>query len=175
MSKKKSISTQSISSEGWEGIPPHLRSNRIFFIYTEAVTVLIERWGRGTQKILNLCVKAGHPEPDFFEQSNSFVVRFLPSGYIAPHRISHNLTDRQREILQAVSSGIRQGVTLADVRLKLSAPPADRTLRDDFQHLKRLGLVDLMGRGRGARWVLVNKAEFRKLFGGLIKNFKVFG
>jgi ATP-dependent DNA helicase RecG len=120
---------------------------------------LIERWGRGTQKILSLCVKAGHPEPDFFEQSNSFVIRFLPSGYIAPHRISHDLTNRQREILQAVSLGLKQGVTLTDVRLKLSFPPADRTLRDDFQHLKRLGLVDLTGHGRGARWVLANKAE----------------
>jgi ATP-dependent DNA helicase RecG len=117
---------------------------------------LTERWGRGTQKILNLCVKAGHPEPDFFEQSNSFAVRFLPSGYIAPHRISHDLTDRQREILQTLSASRGQGITLADIKLKLSAPPADRTLRDDFRHLKRLGLVDLRGKGRGSKWILVH-------------------
>jgi ATP-dependent DNA helicase RecG len=120
---------------------------------------LIERWGRGTQKIISLCVKAGHPEPDFFEQANSFVVRFLPSGYVAPHRVSLNLTERQREILQAVSLGLKEGVTIADVKLKLSAPLPDRTLQFNFQHLKRLGLVDLKGSGRGSRWVLVNKAE----------------
>ena len=28
---------------------------------------MIERWGRGTQKIVELCVKAGHPEPEFGE------------------------------------------------------------------------------------------------------------
>ncbi len=121
---------------------------------------LIERWGRGTQKILSLCVKAGHPEPDFFEQSNSFAIRFMPTGYIAPHCISHNLTDRQRQILQTLSFSYGRGITFSDVKSKIANRPADRTLRDDFQHLKRLGLVSSMGRGRGAKWVLVqNKAE----------------
>ena len=45
---------------------------------------VIERWGRGTQKIVELCVKAGHPEPEFGEQAGAVWVRFLPSGYIAP-------------------------------------------------------------------------------------------
>ena len=27
---------------------------------------LIEKWGRGTQKIVQLCVAAGHPEPEFW-------------------------------------------------------------------------------------------------------------
>jgi ATP-dependent DNA helicase RecG len=124
---------------------------------------LIEKWGRGTQKIVSFCVKAGHPEPDFFEQSNSFVVRFLPSGYIAPHRISHNLTDRQRQVLQTLSFSRSEGITFSDIKLKILNPPANRTLRDDFQHLKKLGLIDVQGHGRGAKWVLVqantNKAE----------------
>lgn len=124
---------------------------------------LIEKWGRGTQKIVSFCVKAGHPEPDFFEQSNSFVVRFLPSGYIAPHRISHNLTDRQRQILQTLSFSPGTGTTFTDIKFKIPNPPADRTLRDDFQHLKRLGLIDVNGHGRGAKWALTtangNKAE----------------
>ncbi|MGH3087013.1 MAG: ATP-binding protein, partial [Rubrobacteraceae bacterium] len=59
---------------------------------------LVERWGRGTQKIVELCVKAGHPEPEFVEQAGALGVRFLPSGYIAPHRIALDLTVRQREV-----------------------------------------------------------------------------
>lgn len=120
---------------------------------------LIERWGRGTQKIVSLCVKAGHPEPEFFEQSNSFVVRFLPSDYVAPHRISHDLTDRQRQLLQHLSVDEDRGFTFAEIKLKLSNPPADRTLRDDFQHLKRLGLIDVSGHGRGAKWHLMENAD----------------
>lgn len=124
---------------------------------------LIERWGRGTQKMVALCVKAGHPEPEFFEQSNSFVVRFLPSDYIAPHRISHDLTDRQRHLLLCLSVEEKKGSTFAEIKSQLNNPPADRTLRDDFQHLKRLGLIGVTGHGRGAKWQLIeavdNKAE----------------
>lgn len=49
---------------------------------------LIERWSRGTQKIVELCVRAGHPEPEFEERASEFVVRFIPSGYVPPHRVS---------------------------------------------------------------------------------------
>ena len=45
---------------------------------------LIEQWGRGTQKIVDWCVAAGQPEPEFEEQAGAVVVRFLPSGYNPP-------------------------------------------------------------------------------------------
>jgi ATP-dependent DNA helicase RecG len=48
---------------------------------------LIERWGRGTQKIVELCVQAGHPEPEFEERTGEVVVRFIRSGYIG---VAHN-------------------------------------------------------------------------------------
>ncbi|MFZ5625128.1 MAG: ATP-binding protein [Gemmatimonadota bacterium] len=114
---------------------------------------LIEQWGRGTQEIVALCVRAGHPEPEFGEQAGSVWVRFLPSGYIAPHRVAHDLTERQREILQVLAH--RGSLTFADVREHLSDPPSDRSIRNDLMHLRQLGLARLDGRGRGARWSLV--------------------
>ncbi len=39
---------------------------------------LIEQWGRGTQTIVELCLKAGHPEPEFGEQAGSVFVRLWP-------------------------------------------------------------------------------------------------
>ena len=39
---------------------------------------LVERWGRGTQKIVELCLRAGHPEPEFLEVAGAVGVRFLP-------------------------------------------------------------------------------------------------
>lgn len=116
---------------------------------------LIEKWGRGTQKIVRLCVEAGHPEPEFLEQAGSFVIRFLPNGYIAPHRIAHSLSDRQRIILQSLSHAFNKGLTFNEIKSMIPNPPADRTLRDDFQHLKRLRLVQVSGKGRGAKWNLI--------------------
>ncbi len=63
---------------------------------------LIERWGRGTQKIVAMCVAAGHPAPQFQERAGSVVVRFLVKGYVPPLRIGHDLSERQRRVLHAL-------------------------------------------------------------------------
>ena len=118
---------------------------------------IIERWGRGTQKIVELCVKAGHPEPEFGEQAGSVWVRFLPSGYIAPHRVAHDLTERQREILHILSR--KPSMPLREIRPQMDNPPSDRRLREELLHLKKLGLVSTAGHGRGARWSLVRGSD----------------
>jgi ATP-dependent DNA helicase RecG len=117
----------------------------------------VERWGRGTQKIVELCVQAGHPEPEFVEQAGAVGVRFLPSGYIAPHRVAHDLTIRQREILQALAS--KHEVNFGDLRAMVAPEVAVRTFRDDLLHLKRLGMIGLRGRGRGASWFLIGAVD----------------
>jgi ATP-dependent DNA helicase RecG len=118
---------------------------------------MIERWGRGTQKIVELCVKAGHPEPEFGEQAGSVWVRFLPRGYIAPHRVAHDLTDRQREILQVLAGSSH--LAFRDIRQSIDNPPPERTLREDLIHLKKLGLIEFEGYGRGAVWRLKKENE----------------
>jgi ATP-dependent DNA helicase RecG len=117
---------------------------------------LIERWGRGTQKIVELCVQAGHPEPEFIEQAGAVGVRFLPSGYIAPHRVAHDLTIRQRRILQALAGNTE--VSFSGLRSLAGPAVAIRTFRDDLLHLKRLGLIGLRGKGRGAVWFLIGSS-----------------
>lgn len=118
---------------------------------------LVERWGRGTQKIVELCLQAGHPEPEFVEQAGAVGVRFIPSGYIAPHRIAHDLTTRQRRVLQVLASRIDAG--FSELRASIAPTAAVRTFRDDLLHLKRLGLIGLRGRGRGATWFLVGPSD----------------
>jgi ATP-dependent DNA helicase RecG len=113
---------------------------------------LIEQWGRGTQKIVAWCVAAGQPELEFEEQAGAVVVRFRPSGYHPPLRVSHDLTDRQREVLHILSD--RQRWRFQDIFARLMDPPASRTLRDDLQMLKRLGLLNSGGRSVAARWWL---------------------
>jgi len=118
---------------------------------------LIERWGRGTQKIVELCLQAGHPEPEFVEQAGAVGVRFLPSGYIAPHRIAHDLTVRQRRILQTLAGS--KEVSFGELRVLVAPGVAIRTFRDDLLHLKRLGMIGLRGKGRGAVWFLIGSSE----------------
>lgn len=113
---------------------------------------LIERWGRGTQKIVELCVRAGHPEPEFEERVSEFVVRFIPSGYVPPHRVSHDLTERQRRILHVLGDGatLRSG----EIRTQLSPMPSATVLRDELNLLRNLDLIEGSGHGAGAKWWL---------------------
>lgn len=117
---------------------------------------LIERWGMGTQKIVTLCVEAGHPEPEFEERGGEVVVRFIPSAYIPPHRVSHDLSERQRRILHVLCDGSMRG--LGDIRKAVDPTLAASTLRDDLNLLRSLHLVRCRGRGRGAAWQLEEAA-----------------
>ncbi len=113
---------------------------------------LIERWGRGTQKIVELCQAAGHPEPEFEERAGEVVVRFIAGDYTPPHRVGHDLSQRQREVLQILADGGTK--RFSDIYQQLQDPPAERTVREDLRLLRELGMVELTGRGAGARWKL---------------------
>jgi ATP-dependent DNA helicase RecG len=115
---------------------------------------LIEQWGRGTQKIVNWCVAAGQPEPEFEEQVGDVVVRFRPSGYHPPLRVSHDLTDRHRQILMILSD--RRKWKVRDILAQLENPPGLRALQLDLRTLRELHLVQARGRGANARWWLAS-------------------
>ena len=112
---------------------------------------VVESWGRGTQKIVELCVKAGHPQPEFLEEAGCVGVRFLPAGYSAPYRVGYDLSNRQREILSILATG---SYAVRDIMEKLVNPPSSVTVRDDLYQLKQLGLIGLTGRARKAKWHL---------------------
>jgi ATP-dependent DNA helicase RecG len=118
---------------------------------------LIEQWGRGTQKIVDWCVAAGQPEPEFEEQAGDVVVRFRPSGYHPPLRVSHDLTDRQRRLLLLLSD--RKNWKVQDILAQLENPPGLRSLQLDLRMLRDLRLVQTSGRGGNARWWLASEGE----------------
>ena len=118
---------------------------------------LIERWGRGTQKIVSLCLEAGHPEPEFEERAGEIVVRFIPSAYIPPYQVNHNLTERQRRILHILGDGTPRRSN--DIRSRFEPNLPRTTLKDELALLRTLGLVSHSGRGAGATWRLKLKEE----------------
>lgn len=118
---------------------------------------LVEEWGRGTQMIVDLCLRAGHPEPVFLDETGAVGVRFLVSTSIAPRRVARDLTARQREILDVLARA--DSMAFSDVRAGLRDAPSDRSVRNDLAHLRDLGLASLEGHGRGARWSLASPGE----------------
>lgn len=113
---------------------------------------IIETWGRGTLKIAELTEQAGLVRPEFEEHAGEVVVRFFPTGYVPPSRVSRDLSPLQQEILEYLAgAGPAQLKQMVEA---LPSRPLPRTVTDNLQTLRNLDLVELQGWGRGARWML---------------------
>lgn len=113
---------------------------------------IIEEWGRGTLKMIEWTEQAGLPSPEFEASANDVLVRFRPTAYVAPLRVSHNLTSLQRKLLQVLA---RTGpIALREILVELSLSNSKRTIQDNLQALRALELVELKGSGWAAKWQL---------------------
>ncbi|HBY45004.1 MAG TPA: ATP-binding protein [Thermomicrobiales bacterium] len=113
---------------------------------------IIEQWGRGTLKIAELTERAGLVPPEFESRSGEVLVRFRPTRYVPPTRVGHLLTPLQRSVLEVLArSGPSQ---LQAIMSRLPSGTPERTVQDNLQMLRLLDMVDVIGRGRGARWLL---------------------
>lgn len=110
----------------------------------------IEKWGRGTLDMIKLCKQSGNPVPIFEETSGSFSVIF-PLKELLSRRPqvsipTVHLTDRQKEIVEILKTGAMSTEQIMDT---MQNPPALRTVQLDLANLKKLGIIDSIGKGRG--------------------------
>jgi len=111
---------------------------------------LIERWGRGTNKILAEARRNGCPEPEFEEIAGSFVVRLQPAG--AQQEVpagAFALNDRAVEILMVLR---RIGPAKASEILAAVGSVPERTLRRELRRLRERGRIAAIGRGKATRY-----------------------
>lgn len=118
---------------------------------------IIESWGRGTLKIAELATQAGLPRPEIEDAAGCVTVRFRPSWYVSPQRVTHDLSHRQQAVLELLAPRAR-GLALRQIKVQLKEAVPDWELKADLALLRNLGLVETSGHGRGARWVLVGSA-----------------
>jgi ATP-dependent DNA helicase RecG len=113
---------------------------------------MIEKWGRGTLKIGELAHRAGLVPPEFHERVGEVVVRFFAGAYVPPTRVSHELTELQRDLLRVLAElGPSASGTLQE---KLSQTVSYQYLLKLLNQLLSLGLVEKTGVTRGATWRL---------------------
>jgi ATP-dependent DNA helicase RecG len=113
---------------------------------------LIEQWGRGTLRMLELTEEAGLLEPEFEQRGGEVVVRFFAMGYVPPTRVTREISPLQQELLEILSSLGQARLSEIEERLQSSVPRY--VLQENLQALRTLRLVALEGRTRGARWRL---------------------
>jgi len=113
---------------------------------------IIETWGSGTLKMIQLNQSAGIPAPEFVASRHSFNVVFRPTVYQAPTRVETDLSLLQQDILNTLA---RSGpLSLRHLLDLLPNQPTRRTVQNNLQMMKALGLVDYTGRTASAVWSL---------------------
>jgi len=122
---------------------------------------VIESWGRGTLKMVELMQGAGLPRPEIEDAGGCVTVRLRPGRYVPPQRVAHDLSDRQRRVLELLEAS-PAGVALREVRFRLGETVPEWEVKEDLALLKRLNLVDTQGHGRGAYWFLLNQGLAKK-------------
>lgn len=115
---------------------------------------MIERWGRGTQDMIELCLKSGNPKPRFVELTGSFSVVLPLKEPIGGQSITklRALTSRQQEILGLLEEGPYSSVQIAE---KLEQPATLRMVQIDLAKLEKFGIVGREGRARSSVWKLL--------------------
>lgn len=113
---------------------------------------IIETWGRGTLRMIELTRQAGLAEPEFEASMQSFTVRFRPSRYIAPTRVETDLSDVQQKILQVIGAGT--SLSLGQIMELLGSGPTERAVQENLRTLRTIELVEMTGTRRWARWRL---------------------
>lgn len=117
---------------------------------------MIERWGRGTLDMIELCKQAGNKPPKFEEATGSFLVTVPLRGPISriviPSATIVKLTDRQQEIMKILKQGPLSRKQIID---QMKNPSADRTVQMDLLALNKSGLIVPEGKARAISWVIV--------------------
>lgn len=118
---------------------------------------MIERWGRGTIDMIELCKKSGNKPPRFEESTGSFSVTLPFKEPIARTVISHKptveLTNRQREVLNILKNGPLTRLQIMKImKEKLTA----RIMQLELAKMRDMKLIQSIGKTKSIMWELLD-------------------
>ena len=112
---------------------------------------LIEKWGSGTKRIVELCREQGLPEPDFKEEMGGFSVVFYKDMYTEEHLRKLGLNERQIKAVMYVKE--RGRITNKEYQ-ELNAT-TQKTASRDLTKLVNIRLFERVGTtGKGTFYIL---------------------
>ena len=107
----------------------------------------IEQFGSGTLRMTKQLLEAGHPEPEFEEQGNGFVVSFAESTHPT---LEDLINERQLKALELAVSDEIQASDLHEHFPNITR----KTISRDLGELVEKGFLIKKGKGKGTRYLL---------------------
>ena len=114
---------------------------------------IIEEWGSGTLKMVDMTSKAGLPAPEIDDDGEAVTVRFRHSQFV-PRPMTSGVSgpEGRRELILALLDGAEEGLTRREIRARLGADASERQVRRALEELRDQGLVVSTNRGPLTRW-----------------------
>jgi len=98
---------------------------------------LIERWGSGTKRIVDLCIAQQLPEPEYKEEQGGFSVWFYKDIYTEEDLKKMGLNERQIKVMLYAKGK----VTITNKEIREMVGVSDRTVIRDLNKLCELGML----------------------------------
>ncbi|MCR4439903.1 MAG: ATP-binding protein [bacterium] len=112
---------------------------------------IIERWGTGTTRIVQLCREQGLPDPEFQNWQGGVRVVFSQDPSTPERLRATGLSERQIQIGATLRS--RQSASIGELH-RLFPDVTAKTVQRDLQALVDKGLLKAQGEKKGRRYVL---------------------
>jgi len=113
---------------------------------------IIEKWGRGTNRMVEQTLEAGLAEPELIDTRLAFTVRFVAVHPEPVVEMPDGLSDIQREIVSVLRTV--EDAPLREILALLSSAPTRDQVRKGLADLKSRGIVDQYGATNRSRWRL---------------------
>lgn len=117
---------------------------------------LIEKWGRGTNQMVEEAVKHGCPKPEFEESDGSFIVRFKPAALPNVATKSAEPSDRGVKILAVLRK--KGSLTTSMIANLLTESISPSTLQRELKRLVEQRLVVARGKARATTYALPKRS-----------------
>ena len=111
---------------------------------------LIEKWGTGTKRMIELCKKQGLPEPEFKEEGEGFSVIFWKDIHNEDYLRKLGLNERQIKAVMYVKD--KGSITNREYREITGI--SDEGARLDLKKLVEKGILEARGKGRSVYYVV---------------------
>ncbi len=119
----------------------------------------IDKAGTGILDVFKKCKEAGLPSPEFEQDGDQFKVT-LWRDTLTPTRMDQlGLSDRQKTAI----AYLRENPRLTNAKYQQLTGVARATVKRDLDKLVKLGLIERVGKGRGAFYRLMGKRLEKKV------------
>ncbi len=117
----------------------------------------IEQWGKGTNKIVEWCVKHGLKEPDFAEIAGGFMVTFYaPKDILSlipeKGKVDLDALGLNKRQIEALRLMVNEGEAFTNQKYREKFGISNKTAADDLKGLAKAGQISSEGKGRSTRY-----------------------